>query len=58
MCVHARAHAHAHVSASDCRGKNGVCDPLEVELQVTVSCLTWVLEAELGFSAKAENLNH
>lgn len=38
----------AHVCASTCRLHQRVLDPLELELQITVSCQMWVLENELG----------
>ena len=42
-----------------CAGQKRVLDPLELELQEVVSCLTWVLGAELRSSARvAHILNH
>lgn len=44
---------HAHRIS----GVNGVLerppDPLELELYVVVSCLTWALDTELGSSTRA-----
>ena len=34
-------------------GSQGVMDPLKLELQATMSHLTWVLETELRSSARA-----
>lgn len=46
-----------HVSV--CGGQKKMSDPLEVELHVVVSYLTWVLRTEPRFSERAVNtLNH
>lgn len=46
-CVHVLIYADIH------RGQKRMLDPLELELQVSVSCLTWMLVTELGPSANA-----
>lgn len=39
--------------------RSEVSDPLELEIKTVVSCLMWVLGAELGFSPRALYiLNH
>lgn len=40
------------------RGQKRACDPLELELQAIVSCLTWVLGTELRPSARALCILH
>ena len=35
------------------KGQREVSDPLELDLQVAVTCLMWVLGAELGLVAMA-----
>lgn len=37
-----------HVAAGAHRGKKKVLDTLDLEVQVTVNCLTWVLKTNLG----------
>ena len=47
---------HAHVSTGTCRGQKWVSDtPPEMELQVVVTCLQWVLGMKLGSSARRVN---
>lgn len=41
------------MSAGAHRGEKRVLDPLELDLQATVSYPTWVLGTKLGSSAKA-----
>lgn len=48
-------------SKGACRGQKRALDPLELELQVTVGCLMWVLGTELCFfffARAASALNH
>lgn len=42
MCLSVHMVAGAH------RGKKKVLDTLDLEVQVTVNCLTWVLKTNLG----------
>lgn len=49
--------ACAHVCADACQGQKRTSDPLEVEPQVVVSCLAWVLGTELDSSRRASALN-
>jgi hypothetical protein len=50
---------YLHVSADALRGQKRASDPLEPELQVEKSCLTWGLGAELVSSGRAgSSLNH
>lgn len=37
-------------------GQKNVLDPLELELQATVSCSMWLLGTELGSSQRAVNV--
>lgn len=39
-----------YVCVCPCKGQKKALDPLEPELQVTVSCWMWGLGTELGFS--------
>ena len=54
VCV---SYACAHVCADACQGQKRTSDPLEVEPQVVVSCLAWVLGTELDSSRRASALN-
>ena len=50
---------YVHMSVGDRGGQKRAPYPLELKLQVVVSCLMWVLRIELQSSAKAVNtLNH
>lgn len=44
-----------HVSMSMCRDQRMVSDPMELEVQAFVSDLTWMLETELSFFARASS---
>lgn len=57
LCVYLSA--CLSVDASDHRRQQEVSDPLELELEVVVSFLTWVLRIELKSSIRAASaLNH
>ena len=49
-------HAHVHVNGDNSKGQKKLSDPLEVETQTMVSCLSWKLGTELWFSAKAPSV--
>lgn len=49
-------HAHEHVNADTNKGQKKLSDPLEVEFQTMVSCLSWKLGTKLWFSAKAASV--
>lgn len=50
---------YVHVCAAVLEGRKKVLDPLVLELQADVSCLTCVLDTKLRFSIKAISaLNH
>ena len=42
-----------HMSADTCRGQKRASEPLELELQMVVSFLMWVLGTELKSSGQA-----
>jgi hypothetical protein len=48
---------YVHVCVGGRVGQKKVPDPLELELQAVVSCPTWVLETELGSSAREASEN-
>lgn len=50
VCVFAYVHVGAH------RSEKKVLGPLELELQVALSYVLWVLRTELGSSARASHL--
>lgn len=61
MCVYVfvRVNICVHVYAAVLEGRKKVLDPLVLELQAVVRCLTCVLETKLRFSIKAKStLNH
>lgn len=57
MCMCARVCACVHVCACACpmEVRRGL-ERLELRLQVVVSCLMWVLDTELGSSARAASV--
>lgn len=44
---------HGHVHPHAYGGHKRVCDPLELEFVVAMSCLVWVMGTELGTSDRA-----
>lgn len=53
MCLCMFVYGSADVNTDTCRGWNRTLDPLELKLQVVVSCLTWVLGTKLRFSVRS-----
>lgn len=43
---------YAHTCVSNYRGQKGAPDLPDLELQVVISCLMWVLGTEFGFSER------
>lgn len=50
-------YGYVYMSTSACRCQKRALDPMELESQVTVSCLIGVLRFELRSSARASVLN-
>ena len=53
LCVCVWEYMFAHMCAGACRCQKRIWDPLNLESQVTVSHLTWVLGTKLGSSLRA-----
>jgi hypothetical protein len=50
-------YSHVYMYIDTCMGYKKAYDPLELELQVDVSHLTWVVRTRLQFSAE-QTLHH
>lgn len=48
ICIYACMCLSVHMLAGAHRGKKKVLDTLDLELQATVNCLTWVFKTKLG----------
>jgi hypothetical protein len=58
MCMNTYTHTHRHTHTCTyihkCQSQKRVSDPLELEFQVVVSCLIWLLRTELLSSYPVE----
>lgn len=55
MCVRAES-VCVHMGTSTCEGQKRASVLLELELQVVVRCVTWVVKTELGLSVEENSL--